>query len=206
MFTKLPRNNEFIKICIPTLQCKPESEIKAWGISTHYVEGVLAAAEIPGLDVIHPIINLRGIGIQGGTVDDMLLAIRKAFTAGKGIYAMKALGGGNLLNCAEEALNFVMGIPEVASVAVGMQSVEEVEFNVNLFEGKPVSRRLRESVDRQPRRLHIEDWCQGCGDCLNYCSAGALSILSDKVLVDQGLCRLCGYCSRACPHFCIKVV
>ena len=64
----------------------------------------------------------------------MLKAIKTAAKAGKGIYAMKALGGGNLLDRTEEAFDFILGIPEIASVAVGMRTREEVEYNTRLFQ------------------------------------------------------------------------
>jgi len=188
------------------LQAKESGLVRAIGISTHSVAGVLAAAGIPEFDVIHPLYNMAGLGIQGGTAAEMLAAIRTAASAGKGIYAMKALGGGNLLDRAEEAFRFVLSVEEVASVAVGMSSVAEVHFNTRLFAGQPVPARLRAQVRRQPRRLHIDDWCRGCGECAGRCAAGALAIAGGKAHVDPSKCRLCGYCSAACPDFCIKII
>lgn len=188
------------------LEAKERGLVRAVGISTHHVEGVLGAAATPEIDVVHPLLNVAGLGIRGGTVDDMLMAVRKASEAGKGLYAMKALGGGNLLGRAEEAFNFVLSIPELASVAVGMSTLEEVEYNTRLFAGAAVPEPLKKRVRRQPRRLHIEEWCRGCGQCVNRCKAGALSIAGDRVTVDGSLCTLCGYCGAACPEFNIKVV
>ena len=48
------------------------------------------AAEVEEIDVIFPIINRLGIGIIGGTKEDMLHAIKKAEKARKGLFAMKA--------------------------------------------------------------------------------------------------------------------
>lgn len=187
-------------------EVKNKGFVRAVGISTHHVEGVLGAASVPEIDVIHPLINVAGIGIRGGTTEDMLGAIRLAAGAGKGLYAMKALGGGNLLDRTEEAFEFILSIPELASVAVGMSTTDEVEYNTRLFGGHPVPDSLQSIVRRQPRRLHIEEWCCGCGQCTERCASGALSLSGGKATVDRTLCTLCGYCGAACPDFSIKVI
>lgn len=188
------------------LEAREKGLIRAAGISTHHVSGVLAAAEFPEIDVVHPMFNIEGIGIADGTKEDMLAAIKGAADAGKGIYSMKALGGGNLLARPEEALKYVLSVPEICSVAVGMSTVQEVAYNTLLFSGKQVPEELKSAVRRQTRRLHIEEWCRGCGLCVRRCRAGALEIAGGRVKVDEGLCVLCGYCGSACPEFCIKVI
>lgn len=188
------------------LEAKQKGEVRAVGISTHCVAGVLAAADIPEIDVIHPLINITGMGIQDGGVNDMLDAIKLAHTAGKGLYGMKALGGGNLLSRVEEAVAFVLDIKELSSVAMGMQSVEEVDYNVMLFNGKEVPTELKDRVSKKPRVLQIDSWCQGCGACVDRCQAGALSLVNNKAMVNHKRCRICGYCGAVCPEFCIKII
>ena len=68
--------------------------IRAVGVSTHSVACVLAAAELDEIDVIHPLYNKWGLGICDGSARDMAAAIARARRRGKGIYAMKVLGGG----------------------------------------------------------------------------------------------------------------
>ena len=188
------------------LEAKKKGIIRAAGISTHHVGGVLGAAEFPEIDVIHPLINTSGIGIRGGTREDMLAAIKAAAAAGKGIYAMKALGGGHLLDRPEAAFEYIMSIPEIDAVAVGMGSVHEVAYNTLLFSGKKVTPELKTIVGRQVRRLHIDDWCLGCGQCVERCRSGALEMKAGKAKVDEVRCILCSYCAAACPDFCIKVI
>ena len=188
------------------LQAKRKGLIRAAGISTHHVAAVLAAAAVPEIDVIHPLINYAGIGIADGTREDMLAAIRTATSAGKGIYAMKALGGGNLLTRPEKAFDFVLSIPEIDAVAVGMSTVHEVAYNTLLFSGEKIPETLKSAVRRQTRRLHIEEWCRGCGQCAKRCRSGALAVKDGKARVDKDLCVFCGYCAAACPDFCIKVI
>ena len=188
------------------ISARQKGYVRAIGISTHHIQGVRAAALTPELDIIHPIINKSGIGIQDGSVGEMTDAISFARSAGKGLYGMKALGGGNLIAERNEALRYVLSIQELASVAVGMQTIDEVNFNISFFLGKAVPELIQQRIEQYNRCLHIEDWCRACGLCLDKCSAGALSIVSDKATVNPNLCRLCGYCSTACPEFCIKII
>ena len=40
--------------------------------------------------------------------------------------------------------------------------------------------------------------CTGCGQCVDMCPFGALTIQNNKAVVDEGMCRLCGVCMNAC--------
>lgn len=187
------------------IRAREKGVVRAIGISTHSVAGVRAAAAVSEFDIIHPLINMAGIGIRDGSLNDMLAAIKGAHRAGKGLYGMKALGGGNLLTRAQEALDYVLALDELAAVAVGMQTKPEVDFNVACFTSRPVSA-LQEKLRKINRRLHVEDWCQGCGACVGLCKSGALSVSRGKAEADPSACRLCGYCGAACPGFCIKII
>jgi len=188
------------------VRAREKGLIRAIGISTHYVAGVRAAASIPEFDVIHPIINKFGVGIQDGQTEDMLEAISFAAIMGKGLYGMKCFGGGHLIPQAEAALDFILSVRELSAVAVGMQCLEEIKYNVARFSGVEPEPGLNEKLSNNPRVLHIEKWCRGCGQCVEKCTAGALEIIQGAVKVDMLRCRLCGYCASVCPEFCIKVI
>ncbi|MCF8009791.1 MAG: aldo/keto reductase [Clostridiales bacterium] len=188
------------------ISAREKGLVRAIGISTHSVEGVKAAALIPEMEIIHPLINKAGIGIQKGTVNDMLETISFAYSLGKGLYGMKALGGGNLIADSSAALKYVNEINELSSIAVGMQSHEEVLYNTAFFSGEQVPREIEEKILNRNRRLLIEDWCTGCGECVQRCSSGALSVVNGKAQVDPELCCLCGYCGAVCPELCIKII
>lgn len=188
------------------LKAKEKGYISAFGISTHAVGGVRAAARWREIEVIHPIVNKNGLGIIDGGIDDMLEAVKAAFRAGKGIYAMKPLGGGNLINDFEKCFEFVLNIPYLHSIAVGMQCREELEANISIFEGKGIDPSARKALTSRKRRLHIAFWCEGCGNCVQACQQNALYIENGKLMVKHQLCTLCGYCAARCKNFCIKVV
>jgi len=128
------------------LEAKARGMVRAVGLSTHRVSGVEAAVQLPEIEVVHPLFNIAGLGIHDGTREDMYRAITAAKGAGKGVYSMKPLGGGNLLHRMEEALAYVLAQPVIDAVALGMRTVAEVEMNLCLFAGNKVRDRLREQV------------------------------------------------------------
>jgi len=181
-------------------ECKADGIIRAVGISTHHVAGVRAASEFDEIDVIHPMFNKTGLGIVDGTIDEMLAAIKVAVDKNIGIYAMKVLGGGNLIGDVHSALDFALNEPSIHSIAIGMQSTAEVDWNIAKFDGS-----TQEQLPTRMRRLHIESWCDACGECVAACKQSALTC-GEMLMVDAEKCVLCGYCAAACEGFCIKVL
>ena len=185
---------------------KAKGHIGAVGVSTHYVACVKAAPRFGMIDVIHPLINVEGIGIQDGSREEMEQAIAAARTRGIGIFAMKPLGGGHLISGSRAALEYALKNPLLDAVAVGMQSVEEIDANVALFEGDPTAFDQLDRLRGRQRRVMVHDWCEGCGKCAARCRQNAIQIVDGRARVDSEKCVFCGYCARACPQFCIKVV
>ncbi|MGB3987427.1 MAG: 4Fe-4S binding protein, partial [Bacillota bacterium] len=119
---------------------------------------------------------------------------------------MKALGGGSLLDKMEEAFKFVMDLPGIDSLVVGMVSEAEVEMNYRFFSGEPIPLDEQEAARREKRLKIVEAYCKGCGLCIDTCPNGALSMANGKSSVDPDKCLLCGYCTPACPEFAIRVI
>jgi aryl-alcohol dehydrogenase-like predicted oxidoreductase len=186
-------------------EARTQGLVRAVGISTHHLAAVRAAARMDSIDVIFAILNDRGLGIQDGNTDEMQEALKDAHDAGKGILVMKALGGGHLSGRAGEALRFCFRQPFVDSVVIGMQSGQELRFNLSVEAGKAPPDELEKVLSSRMRSLLIED-CQGCGKCLASCRAGALRINKGRAVVNRKKCLLCGYCAFSCPEFCIKVI
>lgn len=182
------------------LEQKERGLIRRFGISTHFVAGALAAAQDDRIEVVHPIINLSGIGIADGDRSDMEQAISKLRQTGKFIYAMKALGGGHLLKSYQQALAYALEL-DVDAIAIGMQSQAEVDRNLAAFNGQ-----ISDQPVFKTRHLVIDDWCIGCGACVNRCQQGALRLVDGKAVVNTDKCVLCSYCVQVCPDFCIKVI
>ena len=185
---------------------KALGHIGAIGVSTHYVACVLAAPRFPMIDVIHPLINRAGIGIQDGSREDMENAIRLARERGIGVFAMKPLGGGHLISGNAEALDWALNSPLLDSIAIGMQNTQEIDADVAAFEGAESAAGLLGALRDRPRHIMVHDWCEGCGRCAARCRQKAIAIVNGRAAIDPEKCVFCGYCARECPQFCIKVV
>jgi aryl-alcohol dehydrogenase-like predicted oxidoreductase len=155
------------------------------GVATHAVGVVRKAAAMPEVELIHPLINLTGMGIRDGSADDMLKAIQQAHNSGKGIYAMKSLAGGNLLGRAQEAMSYIMSQKCIDAVAVGMLNQNEVDFNVRLFELGMLPSGEWSQIKHQTKKLKILRFCEGCGQCIESCPNEALSLVEGKARVDE---------------------
>ncbi len=188
------------------IRYKEQGVIRAIGISTHRIEGVRGAIKYPEIEVIHPLINLTGIGIEDGTRKEMEEAIELAKIAGKGIYGMKPLGGGNLLSQKQACFDYILGLESLDAIAIGLQSIDEVIYNVKKFNGQTIEKDLEDRVKASKKTLIISEWCTGCGECAKHCRQGAISIIDKKAVIDYQKCVLCCYCSHYCQEFCIKVI
>jgi predicted aldo/keto reductase-like oxidoreductase len=187
------------------LRAKEQGMIKAFGISTHFIAGVNAATQADYIDIVHPIINMEGIGIFDGNSKMMADAINDCAKAKKGIYAMKIFGGGNLIAKYQDCFNYVDSIEGVHSIAIGMKSIEEVDFNIE-YHSKHQFDEGRFSQISSTKRLHIESHCNCCKECITRCPWNALSVIDGKISVDKSKCTLCGYCCKVCKDFAIKVI
>ena len=177
------------------------------GLSSHYIAAFRQALTHPEIEVIHPLINKTGMGILDGTAAEMAAVIAQSAAAGKGVYAMKALAGGNLIADARAAIGYVLGLPGIHGVAIGMLSEAEVEANIALFEQGTADDGVWRQLESRRRRLQImTNYCKGCGRCVEICGSAALTMVDGKPVVDEANCILCGYCAEGCPEFIIRVV
>ena len=188
------------------LDYKEKGYVRAAGVATHNVEVVELAATMPEIDVIHPLINKVSRGILNGTAVDMAKAIEKCATAGKGLYAMKALAGGTLIDQLFDAVSFVRNLKGMHSMAVGMIHEEELKLNLKIFNDEIVSSEMMPVLKNAKKICVVDVLCKRCGICLKACPNGAIEIKDKKILIDQENCILCGYCHPACPEFAIRMI
>ncbi len=67
----------------------------------------------------------------------------------------------------------------------------------------------RPSKRRMPRgEVHIfENWCKGCGLCVEFCPAGVLAFGQDSrpLALYSENCTACRWCELHCPDFAIFI-
>lgn len=184
-------------------EAKSKGWVRAIGLSTHHVDVTEAAASIEELDVVFPLINYAGLGIRKGdefaTKEEMMEAITKCHNAGKGIFSMKAFGGGSLTANYQEALNYVFSKPEIDSVMIGFGKISDVDDLLSYLDGS-MPEDYNPDISKKKVYINQED-CEGCGACKAACPAGAIFYNLENGLaeVDHDKCLTCGYCSPVCP-------
>ena len=106
------------------LDAKEAGLVKAIGVSTHHVDVAEKIAAVPEADILFPLINFKSLGIRKGsgpgTKEEMAAAIKACADAGKGVFAMKAFGGGNLTGSYLEALDYVNSLSGISSIMIGI--------------------------------------------------------------------------------------
>jgi len=186
---------------------KDAGAVRAVGASVHTNAGLRAAADCPDINVVMICVNEKGLGITGGSLEESLELAALCKERGKGIVAMKPLGGGHLRSRPREAIQFVRNRPEVDCVAIGCLTPQEAEMNVRIFNDEEIPAELSASVSNEPKRLIIYDTCKKCGRCVEECPQKALSQKEgEKPVVDENACVLCGYCGGVCSVFAIRVI
>ena len=184
------------------MAAKAEGLVRAIGVSTHHVDVVEELTRVPACDVIFPLINYAGMGIRRGrsaaSCADMAAAIDAARGAGKGIYSMKALGGGNLAAHYREALDYVFGLDSIDSVMLGFGCRRDIDDIVSFLNGS-MPQDYVPDVSTKCVRVNQED-CEGCGTCLAVCHSAAIAYNKNGLAeIDRSKCITCGYCAQACP-------
>lgn len=184
------------------IDAKKKGLVHAIGLSTHHVDVTEAAASIKELDIVFPLINYAGLGIRKGeefaSKEEMMNAIRTCHQAGKGIFSMKAFGGGGLTGHYQEALDYVFSKDEIDSVMIGFGKISEVDDLLSYLDGT-MSKDYNPDVSKKKVHINQED-CEGCGSCKAACPAGAIFYNENGLAeVDPKKCLTCGYCSPVCP-------
>lgn len=183
-------------------EAKSKGLIKAIGVSTHHVDVAEKMCETPECDILFPLINVESLGIRYekgfGTKEAMAAAIAKNGQLGKGIFAMKAFGGGNLVRNYKNCLDYVSSLPGISSVMLGFGARHEVDRAIEYAEGRLPTTYV---PDVSNKKICIDPGdCEGCGSCLIRCPNHAITMnLKGIAEVNAEICLTCGYCAPVCP-------
>jgi predicted aldo/keto reductase-like oxidoreductase len=181
---------------------KAKGLVKKIGVSTHHVDVARMMTDHAECDILFPLINMESLGIRHGngfgTKEDMAAAIFENSKMGKGIFAMKAFGGGNLVKKYRECLDYVTSLSGIDSVMLGFGKADEVDRAVEYAENRLAA---TYSPDVSNKKICIDPGdCEGCGSCLLRCPNHAIKINSNGIAeINAEICLTCGYCAPVCP-------
>jgi aryl-alcohol dehydrogenase-like predicted oxidoreductase len=127
-------------------EMKTTGIVRATGLSTHSVTVVREASQFEEVDVIMTICCKasqaliskfpKHIPLEDGSIEEMFHAIKLAHKSGKGIVAMKVLGGTvrgpapPLAENYESSIRSIAKLDFVDAMVVGMRSLDEVKKNI----------------------------------------------------------------------------
>lgn len=123
-------------------ELKAKKIIRAHGVSVHSFEALEAAAASPWVDVIHVRINPFGESMDKKDPSLIVPVIEKFSKAGKGVIAMKLIGGGKLKDNPEkidQSLKFVLGLGTVDMIIIGFEKPDHIDNYIERIRRVPVS-------------------------------------------------------------------
>ncbi len=233
-------------------QLKQEGKIKLIGISTHDPVTATKAATCGFIDVIMFSLNpAYDLLPEDATIDDIFSpdTFKKPLLGanpvreelyklceanGVAITVMKTLGAGTLLNeksspfsvalTSYQCMNYALGRPGVASVLIGMQTVEEVYHAVE-FDKIPDEQKDYSVILAGTTAYSAKGRCMYCNHCLpcpSQIDIAKVNKLLDLALVSEvvpesvsnhykllpnkaGDCIECGSCESNCP-FAVRII
>jgi len=116
------------------LEAKESGTIRATAMSTHSTKVLKQVLEYPEIDVVCTTLNLMGAGMDDGTLNERLDAIRALKEDGRGVYVIKLLNAGRLRERGDEAIEWCLQWKDfVDAWNIGMYDVPQVKHNVELF-------------------------------------------------------------------------
>jgi len=145
--------SDWIKDCRQVLKeldaLKATRTIKAIGLSTHSVTVVSEVSQFEEVDVIMTICCSASqamikkfrdyIPLEDGSIEEMFQAIKLAHKSGKGVIAMKVLGGGVGSAAPLLGKNYRASIKSIAkldfidTMVIGMRNLDEVKKNLKVI-------------------------------------------------------------------------
>lgn len=121
-------------------RCKEKGLIRAHGVSCHDYGAFQTAAMTTWVEVVLARINYAGVSMDASPVD-VIRTMEHMASVGQGIYGMKVFGQGKLAKYdgPKKGIEFVMGLPCVNAMTIGMESEQEIEENVAIVKQLTVS-------------------------------------------------------------------
>ena len=114
-------------------EAKTAGKIQAHGVSCHDYGAFRQAARQSWVDVVLARINYGGYSMDG-TPEEITDILHEMDAADIGVYGMKVVGAGKLGHDARNAIHYVLDLPPIDAITLGMKSRQEVDENVGWVE------------------------------------------------------------------------
>jgi len=136
-------------------EAKQQGLVKAVGLSTHSIEMAKHLLTEPKIEVVLTTVNIKGSNVQDGTQPQMNAQLEKLYKAGKGIIAMKVLGGGSrtTFENPKKAIKYVVDLPLIHSICVGTRDLKQLNFNYKSFNKRNHNTSLKKYINSEPQVL-----------------------------------------------------
>jgi aryl-alcohol dehydrogenase-like predicted oxidoreductase len=115
-------------------EAKESGLVRAVGLTTHSTRVLRQAVDVPEVEVVCTTLNLTGMVVEDGSLAEHLDAIRAVHDAGKGVYVIKLLHAGRLVERADEAIRWAFQHHAfIDAWNIGMYDTGDVARNLELL-------------------------------------------------------------------------
>lgn len=114
-------------------EAKWAGKIRAHGVSCHDFGAFKETAKQSWVDVVLARINYGGHNMDGQP-EAVIEVLDEMDQADIGVYGMKVVGAGKLGHDARNAIHYVLDLPSIDAITLGMRSREEVDENLGWVE------------------------------------------------------------------------
>ncbi|MBT3603923.1 MAG: aldo/keto reductase [Candidatus Latescibacteria bacterium] len=112
---------------------KEQGIIRAHGVSCHDFGAFQQAAITNWVDVVLARINYAGKNMDGPP-EKIIPIIEQMDANDIGVYGMKVVACGNLGHDAQNAIHFVLDLPAIDAITIGMKNQQEIDDNIGYIE------------------------------------------------------------------------
>jgi aryl-alcohol dehydrogenase-like predicted oxidoreductase len=114
---------------------KAEGLVRAVGVSSHSREVLTRLRALPQVDIALVVVNRTGSWMKDASPAEMTQAVKALCRRGCGVYGMKALGSGEIVEKAAvvSALRYALRYRYVHAICVGITSEAELEADVAVW-------------------------------------------------------------------------
>ena len=112
-------------------EARDKGIVKGIGMSCHDFGALKTVASADWIDVILARINYDGINMDAKP-GDIMPVLKDIYDAGKDVLAMKVIGQGKLYADVPKCLQFILGLPYIDAITIGMNSEAQLLQNISL--------------------------------------------------------------------------